>query len=153
MQTATAYHCVGSTQSHQRRPEDNARVARGACGGLLLPTIDRHPAPRSLCFTRCPSFTRCRLSSMINLPVAYRRQSPWAIFDCQALFERARRALSLRAVRRTKAGAEASLPHVPLPPRVVLRPCAQLQKRLGSVRPLIAALRSLVVAAGFSAVM
>jgi len=58
-----------------------------------------------------------------------------------------------RAVRRTKVGAEASLPRVPLLPRVVLRPCAQLQKRQGSARPLIAALRSLVVSAGFSAAM
>jgi hypothetical protein len=63
MQTANAHHRLGSTQSHQRRPEDHARVTRCACGVMLLPTIDRHPAPRSLCFTCCPSFTRCRPSS------------------------------------------------------------------------------------------
>jgi len=63
MQTASAYHRVGSIQSHQRRPEDHARVARCARGGKLLPTIDRHPAPRSLCFTCFPSFTSCRPSS------------------------------------------------------------------------------------------
>jgi len=64
METATAYHheVSGSTQSHRRRPEDHARATSCACGVTLLPTIDRHPAPRSLCFTRCPSFTRCHPS-------------------------------------------------------------------------------------------
>jgi len=46
-----------------------------------------------------------------------------------------------RAVRRTKVGAEASIPRAPLPPRVVLRPCAKLQKQQGSARPLMVALR------------
>jgi len=64
LETAIAHHeAGGSTQSHQRRPEDHTRATRCACGDMLLPTIDRHPAPRSMCFTRCPSFTRCCPSS------------------------------------------------------------------------------------------
>lgn len=61
---------------------------------MLFPTIDRHSAPRPQCFTRFPSFTGCRRRVWF-LFLRHRRQSPWATFDCQALVERARRALSL----------------------------------------------------------
>jgi len=155
MQTATAHHCVSSTQSHQRRPEDHARVTRCACGGMLPSTIYHHPTPRLLCFSCCrlsrgavrrvPGvilFSRRTVASRRGQPSTLRRYSNEHDEFCL-----------VRAVRRTKVGAEAPLPRVPLPPRAVLRSCAQLQKRQGSARPLVVALRSLVVGAGFSAVM
>ena len=56
-------HLVSQSVSQSISPEDHARAARCACGSVLFPAIGRHPAPRSLCFARCPSFTRCRPSS------------------------------------------------------------------------------------------
>ena len=72
---------ASSTQSHQRRPEDNARATRCACGVMLMPTIDRQPAPQSLCFTRCPSFTRCRPASTRYGPSSRGTPSPVAKGD------------------------------------------------------------------------
>ena len=136
MQTANAHHRLGSTQSHQRRPEDHARVTRCACGVMLLPTIDRHPAPRSLCFTCYPFFTRCRPSTARYDDFFRGTPPPITVGETGRRCSYEHDELCLfRAVRRTKVGAEASLPRVPLPPRVVLRPCAQLQKRQGSARP------------------
>jgi len=45
MQTATAHHRVDSTQSHQRRPKDHARVTRCACGVMFI--ADHISPPRT----------------------------------------------------------------------------------------------------------
>ena len=112
-----AHRTVGSTQSHQRRPEDHARATRGACGGMLLPTIDHHPPRTSVTVLHAlPVFHEVSSSTMIFLlarhTVANRRGRPstarrWSNeHDELCLF---------RTMRRTKVGAEASLPRVPLP--------------------------------------
>ena len=112
---------------------------RAMCTRMSLPAIDRHPAPRSLCFACCPSFTRCRPSSTRYASSSRGTPSPIAVGNLQlsgAVRTSTTSELSLfRAARRTKAGAEASLPRVSLPPRAVLRPCAQLRKRQGSAPP------------------
>ena len=110
---------VGSTQSHQRRPEDHARATRGACGGLLLPAIDRQPRT-SVAVHALPVFHY----RSVGVVVEYMYDSS---FSRQTVANRRGRLATVRrwsnehgelclfrAMRRTKVGAEASLPRVPL---------------------------------------